>query len=84
MAETRRRPTRRDLIVIIARLQHHFSGASMYANDETQDPGPCRGEIELGFNLCLAALDQEAPVDMTRGPWGTAEANQRRLAGADD
>lgn len=76
----RRKPTRHDLIIVIARLQHHLSGASMYAHDENSDPSTIRQELDLGMQLCFDALAQDPPVDMTPGPWGSAQASQDRLS----
>jgi hypothetical protein len=70
VADVPRRPTRDDLLVIVARLQGHLSAATSHALNENQDPAPLRAELELGMNLCFDALGQDAPVNPTRGPWG--------------
>lgn len=65
----RRRPTRRDLLVVVTRLQEHLSEASMYALDETSDPGNIRAALDAGMRLCFEATAQDNPVDITRGAW---------------
>lgn len=40
MTETRRKPTRRDLIVVVTRLQGYISAAIMHEQNENTDPGP--------------------------------------------
>lgn len=65
----RRRPTRRDLLVVISRIQHHISGAIMHEAHEGQEPKPLRDELQLGLDLCFEALSQDPPVDVTRGEW---------------
>lgn len=68
----KRAPTRRDLLVIVGRLQGHISTAYMCSMDESLDPGPIRKALDAGLTLCIDALQQDPPCDNTRGPWGTA------------
>lgn len=74
----KRKPTRRDLLVVIARLQFAIGGARMYYEDDQNDHGLALGrrELEAAHSLCIDALGQDPPLDVTRGPWGTAEANR--------
>lgn len=65
----RRRPTRRDLLVVVTRLQAFISGAMMQDLNENQDPANRRREIQGGMDLCVEALEQDPPVDVTRGEW---------------
>lgn len=66
-----RRPTRRDLIVVLTRLQGHVSQSAALAMDENLDPKPLRQELKKAFDLCVDALEQDLPASPTAGPWGS-------------
>jgi len=76
-----RKPTRRDLLVVIARLQNAIGDARMYYEDDQNQEGLGLGRAALmnAHDLCIEATGQDPPVDVTRGPWGTAAFTQRRL-----
>jgi len=68
----RRRPTRRDLLVIIGRLQDLIGRASAAHCDDKNRDG-----FELGMKalaeaheLCIEAARRDPPVSLT-GPWAT-------------
>lgn len=67
---TRRKPTRRDLLVVIQRLQHAIGSAiGSYMDDRS----PSRADNVLGalrpaFDLAIEAQDHDQSVTQT-GPW---------------
>ena len=66
----RRKPTRRDLLVIIGRLQVLVGQAAMaYGNDRGTDRATQVFEpLREAENLCIAARGQDPPIDPS-GPW---------------
>lgn len=67
----KRRPTRRDLLVVIARLQDHIGRAQGYHGNDRDPDGFERGQEELkaAERLCHEAAAQDRPVKVN-GPWG--------------
>lgn len=68
-----RKPTRRDLLVVIGRLQDIVSSAeSCHGND--RDPnGFEKGQdlLKRAFRLCVSALGSDPPLEEDKyGPWG--------------
>jgi hypothetical protein len=76
-----RKPTRRDLLVVIGRLQNLIGVARMNYEDDRNQNGIEHGRAAAAeaHSLCIGALSQDPPVDVTRGPWAARELLQRRL-----
>jgi len=75
----KRRPTRRDLLVIIGRLQGLVGEAT--ANNHDRNPNryaETMGALEDAFDLCVEALSKDPPQKDT-GPWSSAFAVKKRL-----
>jgi len=68
----KRKPTRKDLLIVISRLQQMIGYAkSKHGNDRDQF-GFEDGQRTLGkaFNLCIEAVGQDPQVSTKCGPWG--------------
>jgi hypothetical protein len=68
---TRRKPTRRDLLVVIERLQRLVSRAGAAMSDRN----PNRAEevaaaLDRAFDLCVDARSHDDPITRNYGPWG--------------
>lgn len=66
----RRKPTRRDLLVVIGRLQD-LIGTAIAHHGNDRDPNGFElgmGALEQGHQLCIDALSQDLPQQQT-GPW---------------
>jgi hypothetical protein len=77
MTNKRKRPTRRDLLVVIARCQNLFGQVAAV----TSDRNPNRAaDIErvwrAGFDLCVEAQSHDEPVDDAR-PWSRPDPEPR-------
>lgn len=71
-----RRPTRRDLLVVVGRLQTLISRLESAANDRNPNRAAwIAGIAREWFNLCVAARSYDTPVD--GGPW-SVEPPQRK------
>jgi hypothetical protein len=66
----RRRPTRADLLVVVARLQDLVSNAySASCNDRDPDQlYQLRKPLRTAFDLCVDATAHDPPIEM-KGPW---------------
>lgn len=71
----KRRPTRRDLLVVIARLQGYVGSAKAYHGNDRNPDGFELGQNELdkAFDLCVEVAAYDRPVSRTSGPWGEKE-----------
>ena len=70
----KRRPTRRDLLIVIGRLQAKI-GRAMSANN---DRNPHRqaatdGALREALALCTEARGHDPPIDRPTGPWAAEE-----------
>lgn len=68
----RRRPTRRDLLVVIGRLQD-LIGETDHRHGNDRDPnGFERGQraLKLAHKLCVDARSFDPPIEDRLGPWG--------------
>jgi hypothetical protein len=70
MSPTRRRPTRRDLLIVIEQLQD-IIGRARGAN---HDRNPNRfaevdGLLSAAFDYCLKARNHDPPVGSRPSPW---------------
>ena len=67
------KPTRRDLLVIIDRLQR-IIGEAMIALDSDSGPGErvpvVRSALTRAHELCIEAAGYDPPVQ-SKGPWAT-------------
>lgn len=71
MGETRR-PTRRDLLVVIGVLQDAIGLArSRYGDDRNRD-GFEKGHLVLqkAHDLCVRVRSNDPPIENRLGPWG--------------
>lgn len=71
MKPPKRKPTRRDLLVIIGRLQQKFGRISAANNDRNPNRDAEVGGVAAeGLNLCIEARGYDPPLDSRLGPWG--------------
>jgi len=70
VAAVRRRPTRRDLLVVIGRLQDLVGEARARHMDDRDRNGYERGQeaLERAHELCIEVLGMDDPVTPS-GPW---------------
>jgi hypothetical protein len=75
-----RKPTRRDLLVVIGRLQDLISRSSAAHGNDRNPDGFEQGMrwLQEAFGLCVSALGQDFPIKPT-GPWGP-QAHPARLS----
>lgn len=68
---SKRKPSRKDLLVVIARLQNHFSEALALVDDDRHSDRKVqlRGALNNGFTLCVEATEQEPAPPAICGPW---------------
>jgi hypothetical protein len=68
----KRKPTRRDLLVVIARLQHHIGCAHTFHGNDRDPDGFEKGQDELkaAEHLCHEASAADPPVKIS-GPWAS-------------
>jgi hypothetical protein len=67
----KRKPTRRDLLVVIGRLQH-LIGQSKNCYFDDRDPNRADSVVkplEEAFNICIEATSQDLPITSNFGPW---------------
>ena len=66
----RRRPTRRDLLVVVGELQNLIGLALAYNNDRNPDK-QANVDDALGqaLTFCIEARGQDPPIDKNLGPW---------------
>ncbi len=74
------KPTRRDLIVVLTRLQN-LIGRAMAAvhNDQIEDhTAAIFDPLNLAHELCIEACGYDASVAPTVGPWGNDDEPVQR------
>lgn len=70
---TPRKPTRRDLLVVVGRLQDLVGQAIAHDNDRNPNrQAQVRGTLEQALDLCIATLSKDPPL-VRSGPF--AEQN---------
>ena len=74
----RRKPTRRDLLVVISRLQGFIGRAIGFHGNDRDRNGFERGqsELEAAHLLCIESSAQDPPVKET-GPWAARKEEGR-------
>jgi hypothetical protein len=66
-----RKPTRRDLLVIIGRLQNITSSARSAMNDRNPHrAAEVEGYLGEALELCIKARGYDPPIEKNLGPWG--------------
>lgn len=72
-----RKPTRRDLLVVVGRLQDLIGQASASHGNDRDPDGFEKGmkHLETAFRLCVNALGHDPPIAST-GPWASTEASE--------
>jgi len=80
----RRRPTRRDLLVVVGQLQDAIGRLSAVTNN---DRSPTRADdlkplFAAAFDLCVAATAHDPPLTARLGPWGEPRISQTGRLGA--
>jgi hypothetical protein len=67
----RRKPTRRDLLIVIGRLQSKIGRAlGVASNDRNQNQQAIlNGVLQEAHDLCIDARGQDDPIDAPTGPW---------------
>lgn len=77
----KRKPTRRDLLVVIGRLQSLFSKLPGAASDRNPNRASDIKRIaDAGLNLAIDALEQDDPITHRLGPWGGDSENSPRTS----
>lgn len=65
----KRKPTRRDLLIVIGRLQNLIGIARGANNDRNRErQAQVDGRLEEAHNLCIEARSFDPPLEDT-GPW---------------
>lgn len=65
----KRKPTRRDLLIVIGRLQNLFGSVGTAASDQNPNRAHQLQKIaKRGLNVAVEALEQDDPVTPS-GPW---------------
>lgn len=71
MSERKRKPTRRDLLLVIGRLQCKIGRAIGANNDRNPNSyAETRGVLQEALELCIAARGHDPPIAGRLGPWG--------------
>jgi hypothetical protein len=68
----KRAPTRRDLLVVIGRLQDLVGMAHAgYGNDRSPDRATVvTGALDAALKLCIEVRSSDPPITGRLGPWG--------------
>ena len=70
----KRKPTRRDLLVVVGRLQNMFGKLIAAAGDRNPERAKDIADIcAQGVELCIEARSYEPPIEGQEGPWGEDE-----------
>lgn len=74
----RRKPTRRDLLIVIGQLQEIFG----FLSGATSDRNPNRmaqlvAGADAGLNRCIEALGMDPPIFKPTGPWANFSHDYR-------
>lgn len=71
MAAKKRKPTRRDLLLVIGRLQQKVGRAMGANNDRNPNSyAETRGVLQEALELCIEVRSCEPSVEGKLGPWG--------------
>ena len=75
----RRKPTRRDLLVVIGRLQHLIGLAECASGDDRSPHSRANthGHLMAAHQLCIEARSQDEPIEDRFGPWGPDARDDR-------
>lgn len=80
MGRLKRKPTRRDLLIIIGRLQQKVGHAMARNNDRNQNrQAQVDGALTEAHRLCIQALGQDPPIDRPTGPWADDSPERKYL-----
>lgn len=64
------RPTRRDLLIVIARLQQKIGRARSANNDRNPNrQAEVDGVLDEAHALCIQVRGYDAPINRPTGPW---------------
>ena len=76
----KRRPTRRDLLIVIGVLQDAIGLARSRYDDDRNPNGLEKGNLVLdkAHELCVRARSGDPPIETRLGPWGRPIDEQRR------
>lgn len=67
----KRKPTRRDLLIVIGRLQDKIGRAMAEDNDRNPNrAAQVQGVLTEAFDLCNEARAQDPSIEDNLGPWG--------------
>lgn len=75
----KRRPTRRDLLIVVARPQN-LVGRAMACNGDRNPnrSADVQGTLNAALELCIDALGQDPPLEKPNGPWAAGPDEFRR------
>jgi len=66
-----RKPTRRDLLIVIGRLQSKIGEARSVNNDRNPNKqAETDGTLQEALDLCILARSSDDPIESNLGPWG--------------
>jgi hypothetical protein len=75
----KRKPTRRDLLVVIGRLQHLVGLADALNHDRNPNRhAEVHGTLEEALKLCIEVRSQDPPIDHHSGPWGEPKGEEKK------
>jgi hypothetical protein len=71
MSTRKRKPTRRDLLIVIGRLQDKLGRISSAMNDRNPNrEAEVHGAVQEGMDLCIEARSHDDSIRGRLGPWG--------------
>ena len=75
----RRRPTRRDLLIVIGRLQGLIGHAAACCNDRNDNrAADLAATFNYALNLCIDVRSYDPPTDVNRSPWDDNDIDKLR------
>ncbi len=73
----KRKPTRRDLLIIVSRMQGLFGSVCTISSDQNPNRSAQLNVLSVdGLNLAIEALAQDGPVTPS-GPWANQGEDER-------
>jgi hypothetical protein len=72
-----KKPSRRDLLIVVGRLQSYIGGALRASGDRNPNrAAEVKAELDEAFDLCIAARSYDDPVEPS-GPWANYQVTKR-------
>ena len=76
----KRKPTRRDMLIIIGRLQGEIGRARAANNDRNQNrQAEVDGVLDEALALCIEARGYDPPIMRDTGPWAAQPGTDKKF-----